>query len=145
MWLFPNDLLSYQTQSLIICILRKKNQRKSQTIGISMDQNSWWSLITPPSPKPQTLTLKPKIVLSLSFNVIKPITSNSHSSKAKWGSRVAWKKTPHPSDVQQRTQHQPWPSSLSFFFNLWIFSFGFCLVFETSLWVFVLLLILVFL
>ena len=24
MWPFPNDLLSYQTQSLIICILRKK-------------------------------------------------------------------------------------------------------------------------
>ena len=82
MWPFPNDLLNYQTQSLIICILRKKNQRKSQTIGITMDRNLWWSFITPPSPKPQTLTLKPKIVLSLSFNVIKPITSNSHSLEA---------------------------------------------------------------
>ena len=29
MWLSPNDLLSYQTQSLIIFILEYKNQRKS--------------------------------------------------------------------------------------------------------------------
>ena len=39
MWLFPNDLLNYQTQSLIICILRKKIKEnhklsKSPWIGI---------------------------------------------------------------------------------------------------------------
>ena len=28
MWLFPNDLLNYQTQSLIIFILRKKKSKK---------------------------------------------------------------------------------------------------------------------
>ena len=30
--------------------------------------------------------------------------------------RVAWKKMLHPLDFQQRTQHQPWPSSSSFLF-----------------------------
>ena len=50
-------------------------QFASQTIEITMDWNSWWSFITPPSPEPQTMTLKAKIVSSLSFKVIKPITS----------------------------------------------------------------------
>ena len=135
MWLFPNDLLSYQTQSLIICILRKKNQRKSQTIGITMKNGSKfvWSFITPPSPEPQIVTLKPKIVLSLSFNVIKPITSNSHSSEAERGS-IGWIEKKHyihrMSNKGPSTNHGHLPHH--FCFNLCIFSFGFCLVFETS-------------
>ena len=98
-----------------------------------MDRNSWWSFITPPSPEPQTLTLKPKIVLFFSFNVIKPITSNSHSSEAERGS-IGWIEKKHyihrMSNKGPSTNHDHLPHH--FCFNLCIFSFGFCLVFETS-------------
>ena len=158
---FPFNFLGYQIQSgenlcglfrftqlpkTIINNLyfkKKKNQRKSQTIGITMKYGSEfvWSFITPPSLEPQIVTLKPKIVSSLSFN-----TSNSHSSEAEWGS-IGWlEKKCYIHRIFNKgpsTNHGHLPHH--FCFNLCIFSFGFCLVFETSWWVFVLLLILVFL
>ena len=117
-----------------------------------MDRNLWWSFITLPLLEPQTVILKPKIISSLSFNVIKPITSNSHClthqrlSEGLQGNLEEKKKKNcihQMSNKGPSTNHGHLPHH--FCFNLCIFSFRFCLVFETSRWVFVLLLILVFL
>ncbi|KAL4598339.1 hypothetical protein ACB092_11G053600 [Castanea dentata] len=66
-----------------------------------MDRNSWWSFITPPSPEPQTVTLKPKIVSSLSFKVTVTYQRPSESLYSIGWPEKKKKKTPHPSYLQQ--------------------------------------------